>query len=553
MFRLPRCFPAIVVLSLLCFGQSPNERSTSTDAQSPSQPAVGPRSDLLREANVFYRRGDFGHAILKYKEVLQEVPKSPDGWAGLVRSLIRAKNVAAAAQTAEQALATMDHPKIHSAHAEVLFRQGDPIEAEKEWVAVVNSGYPDARAYLGIARVRQANSMYAGAAKMIRKAHDLNPDDPDIKELWLTTLPPAQRIEQLRSLLAEETDVDESQRTEISNFLDHAAEWRKDHECALVSKVTTAEIPLLPASKDVKHRRGYRVSVTLNGRQQPLLLDTGASGILVGRSFAREAGITKFIPTMIKGIGGMGWTSASIGFADSVKIGEFEFHNCPIRITDDYSLTDEGGLMGTDVFQKFLVDIDFPDQKLKLSELPGRPGEPRRALSLSSGDSSLPSQDEQENENVTRDRYIAPEMQSFTPVYRFGHLLLVATSIGDVPPKLFVLDTGAASNFISRSAAEEVTKVRRRSNISVTGLGGSVNDVYTAKKTVLRFGHLSQENQEMIGFDTAQQSDNAGIEISGFLGFTTLRMLDITIDYRDGLVNFSYDAKKWKDVRRHHR
>src|SRR5215471_7996966 len=108
MFRLPRCFPVSVVLSVLCFGQSPIDRSTSTDVQSPSQPVVVPRSDLLREANAFYRKGDFGHAILKYKEVLQEVPKSPDGWAGLTRSLIRAKNVGAAAQTAEQALAAMD-------------------------------------------------------------------------------------------------------------------------------------------------------------------------------------------------------------------------------------------------------------------------------------------------------------------------------------------------------------------------------------------------------------------------------------------------------------
>jgi hypothetical protein len=39
-------------------------------------------------------------------------------------------------------------------------------------------------------------------------------------------------------------------------------------------------------------------------------------------------------------------------------------------------------------------------------------------------------------------------------------------------------------------------------------------------------------------------SESAGTEISGTLGFTTLNMLDIKIDYRDGLVNLSYDPNR---------
>ena len=35
----------------------------------------------------------------------------------------------------------------------------------------------------------------------------------------------------------------------------------------------------------------------------------------------------------------------------------------------------EDGLIGADVFAAFLVDIDFPNQKLHLGELPKRPGE----------------------------------------------------------------------------------------------------------------------------------------------------------------------------------
>jgi hypothetical protein len=69
---------------------------------------------------------------------------------------------------------------------------------------------------------------------------------------------------------------------------------------------------------------------------------------------------------------------------------------------------------------------------------------------------------------------------------------------------------------------------------------------------MIRFGRFAEQNQEIIGFDTKAQSDNAGTEISGFLGFQTLRMLDITIDYRDGLVNFGYDAEKWNEIKHRH-
>ena len=75
----------------------------------------------------------------------------------------------------------------------------------------------------------------------------------------------------------------------------------------------------------------------------------------------------------------------------------------------------------------------------------------------------------------------------------------------------------------------------------VKGVSGSAKNVYSADKAVLTFGHLKQENQDIVSFDMTPLSDDAGTEISGALGFTTLYLLDIKIDYRDGLVDFSYD------------
>jgi hypothetical protein len=44
-------------------------------------------------------------------------------------------------------------------------------------------------------------------------------------------------------------------------------------------------------------------------------------------------------------------------------------------------------------------------------------------------------------------------------------------------------------------------------------------------------------------FDLSHLSDNTGTEISGILGFATLHMLEIRIDYRDGIVDFTYKPR----------
>jgi hypothetical protein len=242
-------------------------------------------------------------------------------------------------------------------------------------------------------------------------------------------------------------------------------------------------------------------------------------------------------------------------------VGELEFQNCPVEVMESRSVAGEDGLIGADVFENFLVEIDFPNEKLRLSELPKRPGEAEQKLALKSEEDD-PDDDEASRSDNTKaadaktsalpvrssgpqDRYIAPEMQSYTRVFRFGHDLLIPMSIGKVPYKLFLMDTGAMFNSISPAAAREVTRVHGDSDTIVKGISGKVDEVYSANKAIVQFGHIRQENQDMTAIDTKAISDNVGTEVSGFLGFVSLRFLDIKIDYRDALVDFQYDPKRW--------
>jgi hypothetical protein len=278
------------------------------------------------------------------------------------------------------------------------------------------------------------------------------------------------------------------------------------------------------------------------------VLDTGAGGLLVRKGIAEKAGIKPIAEAKIGGIGDSKDMEGYVGYADSIRVGDFEFHNCLVTVTQKTFMNGEDGLIGADVFSDYLVRIDFPNQKLKLEPLPKRPDEAVASAELNTGGN-----DTEDDENSTdpkkpgprgpQDRYIAPEMKDYIRAYRFGHDLLIPTRIGDSEPKLFLIDSGAMTNAISPAAAREVTHVHVEPGIQIKGMSGQVNRVFTADKAVLEFGHYRQPNQDLISWNFSNLSKSLGTEVSGFLGFTTMRMFELKIDYRDGLVDFEFNKE----------
>jgi len=341
-----------------------------------------------------------------------------------------------------------------------------------------------------------------------------------------------ERINYLEDYLASENNDDAESRSNAKFYFEYLKARQKEPKrvCRLVSNVASTETQLVRLLLDPKHLRGYGLAVQLNGKKANLMLDTGAGGILVDRGIAEKAGITKLSETRVGGIGDKGTNPGWIGLASSIKVGNLEFKDCPVYVLEKRSVMGEDGLIGADVFSDFMVDIDFPNEKLRLKELPKRPDEAPRVPELKTETADAdspedPSDSEHQPTDAAKapprsgpfDRYIAPEMKSYTPVYRFGHDLLVPTKIGDVPNKLFLLDTGAFTNQITPAAAREITKVHGDDTI-VKGLSGSVKKVYSADKAILQFGHLRQENQDLLSFDLTSVSDNEGTEVSGHSG-----------------------------------
>jgi tetratricopeptide (TPR) repeat protein len=509
---------------------------SGADTPGKTAPAVAPVPPVvaaLNHALELYRTGRFGDAIDAYKEILKSEPDIPMAYIGIARSYLKQKNPQDAYTAASKALQMSPHlGQAHVAMGEVYFRQGKIAEAETEFTTVAKTGVDDARAYLGLARVYLASAYYRHAVLCLNRAHELDPDDPEIQEEWIFTLPRSQRIVELKKYLGEEED--EENRDDLSKGLttmeDDQAEGRY---CHLVGKVKSTQIPLENLLDDPGHLRGVGLKVHMGGASGTLLLDTGAPGILIDRKIAEKAGVKRLVEYDINGIGDKKPMGGYIGVAESIKIGDLEFADCHVHVSDQRKVMDDDGLIGANMFDDFLVDIDIPNHKLNLNPLPERPA-------LTTNEEAMGKK--YPNTARLRDRYVAPEMKDYQSVFLFGHQLLIATRVNDLKAdaRLFMIDTGSWANTISPDAAREVTKVHNDSDIEVRGLNGKVAKVYSADNVTLYFSHFYQKLNDLVSIPTTSVSDRTGTEVSGFLGFAMLRLVDIKIDYRDGLVKFDY-------------
>ncbi len=504
------------------------------NAPTPAASATPSLQDALR----LYRTGKLDAAIQEYTQ-LESGAQAGLAYAGLTRVYLKKKDPADAYAAAAKAIdLAPNSPDAKVAQGEAYFRQGKIPEAEAEFVGVINSGAENARAYLGLARVSQTISLYHREKQMIDKARTLDPADPDITRMWMGTLPLAGRIKALHDYLAQDTDDDEDARTALDRQLMNLQSLPNEpaHQCRMVSKINSTTTDLIPLVEGANRMRGYGLDVKFNGTSAHLLLDTGAGGILIDHKLAEKAGIQHVVESSIRGIGDKGAIGAYVGHADKIQIGDIQFEDCNVQVADQGPVAGNEGLIGAVVLSHFLMDLDMPNRKLHLSELPTRPNEAPAEAALESGQERTPAP-------RFNDRYIAPEMQSYTRIFRIGHMLLIPTKLNNSVSKLFLIDTGSFNNLVSPDAAREVTHVSDDPRMHVKGISGNVKNVYSGDELTLAFSNLQQRNLDIVSVDMKSMSDGAGTEISGTLGFAMLRMLDMKIDYRDGLVSFNYDWK----------
>jgi hypothetical protein len=422
--------------------------------------------------------------------------------------------VATAWKIAQKAL--VDAPDSAAAHefaGEVLFRRGQFAQADSEFKNALGLDQRFALAWWGLGRVAECASMNKTAVEDFHRAYELNPKDPRILVAWMPRLHGQERARALEAYLAAVGATPES--GELRQRMELAKALNGREVTVLASPYRAGEIPLRGFVNGATHVRTYGVEVLVNGSPVKLVLDTGAAGIVMSRPAAERVGLTRLSDVTVRGIGDNAkGTGGYRALAEHFRIGEVEYRDALVSVTEQSMDGIQDGLIGSNVFSEFLITLDFANGKLRLVPLPGyRPGED------------------------FQDRVESPEMRDATRVFRFGHILLVPVRVGS-REGLFVLDTGSAGTMMSYDLAAEVSKLNRDDKTALRGLSGRVSDVYQTGNVVLEFAGFAQKNLAMTAIDTWELSHRLGTEISGFLGLPVLDLFTLTIDYRDGLVKF---------------
>lgn len=562
----PRFLTLIAAAFVLClpgraFTQTanPNGQKAAIVVQGPTPSAQGP----LGEADQLFAAGKFPEAGARYQAILKLDPNVLQAQVGLIRCLMAMQRLEDAQRVVDAALKLQPNSwLLQLTLGDLNFAEGRIPDAERAYLKTKDLAPNEAAAYLGLARVYRVYSLNRRAYDNLKRAHEVAPNELPVQLVWFNSLPHQIRIAALESYLA-----DPSVNPQIAAKLKQYLAFLKKnadapvHACKLVSNVKETNTKIYPIDRGGTKLGASGMTVKVNNQELHLALDTGSSGILLGRAAAEQLGLKRLGYQAIMGVGDSGQQGGYTAVADRIRVGDLEFQDCVVRVTEAATpVTGQDGLIGSDVFRAYLIDIDIPGAKLRLSPLPKRPDETSvpTSLTTTSQDSQELETDEegsvsktaaQDTDYLPKDAYVAPEMASWSKAYRFRSLLLTPTKVDGAGPLLFLIDTGSFSNVLSTRTAQEITQIRSDPNLSVKGMSGSVSNVYRADKASLQFGCLGggcryeQENQDVVTFDLSNVCKQTGTNVSGILGFNMLRILQTKIDYRDGLVDFVYDPK----------
>jgi tetratricopeptide (TPR) repeat protein len=494
-------FPAVLLLS-----------ASSAFAQSAACSAVP--NHQATPAEVAYQQAKYESAESLYQQALAQKPNDPELNSALIHTLLHESRTSDAGNRANKAVA--DDPRSAlalTALAEVQLRQGQPWLALQtlDSAAAANPCY--ARIHLIRSRVFRIDSMYASERAELQAAFQIDPSDPDIRHAWQHTVNPANDIERIEDSLATMANLDpeirEKAQASANSMMGLLAENSQTCQSSPITAPVT--LPLVPAYENVKQISSYKLGVQFPKGNLKLIVDTAASGLYITRALAETNGFQH-----AEG------APANTVQVDSLHIGPLEFRNCMVGVSDTPFADGVEGFIGTDVFAPYLVTLNFPEAKLLVEPLPRLPAEQKSAL--------------------PGDRYLAPDVRSYTPVYHKNQYLLVPVMLNKKDRRLFVLDTGIRLSTMTSEVAHSISNTRVNFTNTVRTVSGSTLQIYRDSFD-LQFADLALDHQgHILEFDPSAIEQNAGMEVAGMLGFDILHSLVLGIDYRDGLVKFDSPA-----------
>jgi tetratricopeptide (TPR) repeat protein len=386
----------------------------------------------------------------------------------------------------------------HLALGEALFRAGDLEGAGEAFRRSLALDPGIAAAYAGLARVWLTVPDYRHAGLALRRAHELDPDNPRVIRRLAGLV--ASREEALRLYRhylelppAEDRQVVENVRAWVA-MLEHAGD-RKLYELEGPEDAHQLRLSRTMGVPVVKARIGHL-------GPQPFLVDSGASGITVPASTASRLGLAPVAEFIIRGISGMNETAPFV-LLPSLEIGPFTFHNVPAVVMP--ARGNAPAVVGLSLLAPLFPALD-DWRRLKLDRGGRAP-----------------------------DGCPAGEWRAFRYV---GGLIRIDGLLEGMEVHLIV-DSGAARSALSRAVLKRagIEESAGGSLTGISGLTGAAENVGRVKRRGrLRFLGREANIRGVTVLDLSALSRSAGTEIDGILGVDLLKRGIDGVDYTVGKI-----------------
>ena len=233
---------------------------------------------------------------------------------------------------------------------------------------------------------------------------------------------------------------------------------------------------------------GGILEVRVNNQRVRLLLDTGARDIVLSARAAARCGLTSRNSAMLTSMTGhsvrAGQTSTSIEI-DGLQLGEV-----PIRILAESPVQNADGLIGTQVFRDFVVEIDSQHRRLRL-------------LAPDAGASA-----------------------EAIPLREVGHMLFVRLDSGGYA----LVDTGSSYSIIDQSRLNTTGDVRWTQVRGATAVALQARYVGMPARFDLGHGNVLWD-REPVSIDLTALSRKHGLAVEAVIGYPALSGRVVQLDY----------------------
>jgi len=383
---------------------------------------------------------------------------------------------------------------------EVEYRKGHFEQAGSLYRAALQMDEKTARAHFGLGKLAMARMKSAEAVKSFNRAIELESREPIYRFYIADALSMEKKTKEAERHLQEylklnPTDADRVPMAKAA--LDISAAFKGVEMGEIVAPdqpapIHVQQMPLLPF---------LFAEVSING-QGPFrfLIDTGATQSVLSQKVATKLGLRKVATNIMFGVGGDGKVDSPIYKADTVKIGDVTVKNVPLGTLDN-PLLDlvMDGILGPTLLSDFIVTMDYPHSQIQLTRK-------------------------------------APEGGIVVPAWFFGGLLMVPVEVNGKHKGNFLIDTGADSTLLAYTMANALGVNRDTPGATVDlpigGIGGLDDGVLMVPSVTLKTPFETKQFDRVMAIDLKSMSSLIQTELSGVIGYDTLKNYRVTLDYQ---------------------